>query len=95
MDMLQQKNWMECPSCHDDQHSCHVDGNNKLYRYKSAGNKRLVLLYSFLQVNFYQFEFIYHKECVGVVRIVYNISALGHRSIEIYLFVIRNVWKEQ
>ena len=29
--------WMECPACSLDQHSCHVDGNMKLYRYKSSG----------------------------------------------------------
>ncbi|XP_057306565.1 uncharacterized protein LOC130644823 isoform X2 [Hydractinia symbiolongicarpus] len=57
MDMLQQKNWMECPSCHNDQHSCHVDGNNKLYRYKSAGNKSS-------GPSFYQDLFICDSECV-------------------------------
>ena len=28
---------MECPACALYQHSCHVDGNMKLYRYKSSG----------------------------------------------------------
>ena len=30
-------NFMECPCCTVSQHSCHVDGNCKLYRFKSAG----------------------------------------------------------
>jgi hypothetical protein len=28
---------MECPACEQQQHSVHIDGNMKLYRYKSAG----------------------------------------------------------
>ena len=36
-DKFMGKNWFECPSCAVSQHSCHVDGNSKLYRYKSAG----------------------------------------------------------
>uniref|UniRef100_A0A7M5X014 CxC3 like cysteine cluster domain-containing protein n=2 Tax=Clytia hemisphaerica TaxID=252671 RepID=A0A7M5X014_9CNID len=31
--------WFECPGCGDQQHSCHVDGNNKLYRYKTSGKR--------------------------------------------------------
>lgn len=34
---LQRLDWMKCPPCTVDQHSCHVDGNMKLYRYKSPG----------------------------------------------------------
>lgn len=30
-------NWMKCPVCDTQQHSVHVDGNMKLYRFKSAG----------------------------------------------------------
>ncbi|XP_057310545.1 uncharacterized protein LOC130648507 [Hydractinia symbiolongicarpus] len=26
-----------CPACDQHQQSCHVDGNNKLYRYKTSG----------------------------------------------------------
>ena len=33
-DELQQRNWLECPACDGQQHSCHVDGNCKLYRFK-------------------------------------------------------------
>lgn len=29
--------WMECPCCSVYQHSCHIDGNCKLYRYKTSG----------------------------------------------------------
>uniref|UniRef100_A0A7M5XED2 CxC3 like cysteine cluster domain-containing protein n=2 Tax=Clytia hemisphaerica TaxID=252671 RepID=A0A7M5XED2_9CNID len=29
--------WFDCPACGDQQHSCHVDGNCKLYRYKTSG----------------------------------------------------------
>ncbi|CAH3044257.1 unnamed protein product, partial [Pocillopora meandrina] len=29
--------WMHCPSCSISKHSCHVDGNMKLYHYKSSG----------------------------------------------------------
>lgn len=28
---------MQCPCCKKEQHSCHVDRNMKLYRYKSSG----------------------------------------------------------
>lgn len=34
LDVLQGKQWADCPSCFGSQHSCHVDGNAKLYRYK-------------------------------------------------------------
>ena len=34
LDMLQMKNWMKCPPCHETQHSVHVDGNSKLKRLK-------------------------------------------------------------
>ena len=37
VDKLCMNSWFDCPSCHDQQHSCHVDGNNKLYRYKTSG----------------------------------------------------------
>ncbi|XP_044171275.1 uncharacterized protein LOC122955576 isoform X2 [Acropora millepora] len=33
----QDVSWMECPACSLNQHSCHVDGNMKLYRFKSSG----------------------------------------------------------
>ncbi|XP_066918229.1 uncharacterized protein, partial [Clytia hemisphaerica] len=36
IERIQKKNWMQCPSCTFDQHSCHVDGNCKLYRYRSS-----------------------------------------------------------
>lgn len=31
---------MECPACALYQHSCHVDGNMKLYHYKSSGTQK-------------------------------------------------------
>lgn len=34
---LEGMNWMKCPICSVSQHSCHVDGNMKLYRYHSSG----------------------------------------------------------
>lgn len=37
LDKLRCIDWMECPSCSQHQHSVHVDGNMKLYRFKSAG----------------------------------------------------------
>ncbi|CAH3016573.1 unnamed protein product [Porites evermanni] len=40
LDVLQSKDFMECPTCAVFQHSAHVDGNAKLYRYKSAGRKK-------------------------------------------------------
>lgn len=39
-DMIQKMNWLECPPCTVKQHSCHVDGNCKLYRYSSSGKRR-------------------------------------------------------
>ncbi|KAJ7337885.1 hypothetical protein OS493_008043 [Desmophyllum pertusum] len=32
--------WMECPTCSLYQHSCHVDGNMKLYRYECSGTQK-------------------------------------------------------
>ncbi|XP_044163520.1 uncharacterized protein LOC114951222 isoform X3 [Acropora millepora] len=37
---LEGMNWMKCPICSVSQHSCHVDGNMKLYRYHSSGSQR-------------------------------------------------------
>lgn len=37
INLLQFKDFMVCPTCATYQHSAHVDGNAKLYRYKSAG----------------------------------------------------------
>ena len=34
---LKAMDWMVCPPCAMHQHSGHVDGNLKLYRFKSAG----------------------------------------------------------
>ncbi|PFX21976.1 hypothetical protein AWC38_SpisGene13533 [Stylophora pistillata] len=39
INLLQFKDFMVCPACATYQHSAHVDGNAKLYRYKSAGEK--------------------------------------------------------
>ena len=36
--------WQEFPDCGDQQHSCHVDGNNKLYRYTTTTSGKSVLL---------------------------------------------------
>ncbi|XP_028409280.1 uncharacterized protein LOC114531881 isoform X1 [Dendronephthya gigantea] len=30
---LQLQDWRKCPPCSVDQHSCHIDGNHKVYRY--------------------------------------------------------------
>ena len=49
--------WMECPACALYQHSCHVDGNMKLYRYKSSGT---YVLKSFLK---------YLKKLVGCTTV--------------------------
>ena len=35
--LIEKKNWLKCPCCSINQHSCHIDGNMKLYRYKSSG----------------------------------------------------------
>ena len=39
LDCLQGLDWMKCPSCSISisQHSCHVDGNMKLYRFNTPG----------------------------------------------------------
>uniref|UniRef100_A0A7M5U8G7 CxC3 like cysteine cluster domain-containing protein n=1 Tax=Clytia hemisphaerica TaxID=252671 RepID=A0A7M5U8G7_9CNID len=39
-DLIQSKDWMECPACYPHPHSCHVDGNSKLYRYKRGLRQR-------------------------------------------------------
>lgn len=41
LDKLRCLDWMECPACSDCQHSVHVDGNMKLYRFKSARIKQM------------------------------------------------------
>ena len=38
---LQGHNLIICPTCSIFQHSCHVDGNMKLYRYSSSGGQVL------------------------------------------------------
>ncbi|XP_046861275.1 uncharacterized protein LOC124454529 [Xenia sp. Carnegie-2017] len=40
VEKAQGKEWMFCPSCSSNQHSCHVDGNMKLYRYKHSGREQ-------------------------------------------------------
>ena len=35
LDLLQSKDFMECPTCAVYQHSVYVDGNVKLYQYQS------------------------------------------------------------
>ncbi|XP_028410581.1 uncharacterized protein LOC114533276 isoform X3 [Dendronephthya gigantea] len=40
LNKLRHINWMECPACEQQQHSVHMDGNMKLYRYKSAGIRK-------------------------------------------------------
>eukprot|EP00111_Clytia_hemisphaerica_P015835 TCONS_00046776-protein len=42
---LQKINLFECPCCSINQHSCHVDGNCKLYRYASSGKRRRKSIY--------------------------------------------------
>lgn len=37
VEIIKGLSWMVCPTCALDQHSCHVDGNMKLYRYQSSG----------------------------------------------------------
>ena len=44
LDMLQMKNWMKCPPCHETQHSVHVDENSKLKRLNKSGRLALFLL---------------------------------------------------
>lgn len=39
-DRIQEKNWLECRPCEIQQHSCYVDGNSKLYRYRLGKRKR-------------------------------------------------------
>eukprot|EP00794_Sanderia_malayensis_P004264 gene4264-4831_t len=56
IDKLMGKDWMKCPCCSISQHSCHVDGNCKLYRYKSAGVRR--------NKSYYAGQFIYENEVV-------------------------------
>eukprot|EP00794_Sanderia_malayensis_P003922 gene3922-4467_t len=57
MEQFQEKNWMMCPTCSISQHSCHVDGNFKVYRYKGAGSKR--------KENYYAGIFVQSNESVN------------------------------
>lgn len=45
LNILRHMDWMKCPACNDFQHSVHVDGNMKLYRFKSAGSWVLYKLF--------------------------------------------------
>ena len=38
LQMLQGKDWMECPPCFESQHSVHADGNSKLKRLINSGS---------------------------------------------------------
>uniref|UniRef100_A0A7M5UXB5 CxC3 like cysteine cluster domain-containing protein n=1 Tax=Clytia hemisphaerica TaxID=252671 RepID=A0A7M5UXB5_9CNID len=55
-DLIQSKDWMECPACHLRPHSSHVDGNVKLYRYKRGIRQRQ---------SFYDGRFIIPNESVS------------------------------
>ena len=37
VNLLEGMDWMKCPSCSINRHSCHVDGNMKLHHYHSFG----------------------------------------------------------
>ena len=60
IDMLMHKDWMVCPPCHLDQHSVHIDGNMKLYRYNSAGGYEN----GFCNINGYTINVIQYSKCV-------------------------------
>ena len=36
VDGLQLQDWKKCPPCSVNQHSCHIDGNHKVYRFKKV-----------------------------------------------------------
>ncbi|XP_028415546.1 uncharacterized protein LOC114538616 isoform X3 [Dendronephthya gigantea] len=74
VDILQEKQWANCPSCFRSQHSCHVDGNAKLYRYNSVprGERKC----------YYENTFIEDDELVEehLNNVYSNNSAKGHSS---------------
>eukprot|EP00794_Sanderia_malayensis_P005818 gene5818-6514_t len=75
-EVMQMKNLFECPSCSIQQHSSHVDGNCKLYRYKSSGKyvtKKTVLLWRFI--------FCDDKLVDNALQIIYNNPDIGRISI--------------
>ena len=37
LNKIRKQHWVECPCCTVSQHSSHVDGNCKLYRYRNSG----------------------------------------------------------
>ena len=43
VDSLHEQDWKKCPPCSIDQHSCHVDGNQKVYRFKKVSRYMYVL----------------------------------------------------
>ncbi|XP_046856056.1 uncharacterized protein LOC124449149 [Xenia sp. Carnegie-2017] len=36
IDLLHEQTWKNCPPCSIDQHSCHIDGNQKVYRFSKV-----------------------------------------------------------
>jgi hypothetical protein len=73
---LQSKDWMKCPCCLVKQHSCHVVGNCKLYRYKSSGR--------------YEFCFLYQDKCYCFL-LRYEYVSLW-KIISISLFIVEADW---
>ena len=57
LDKLRHIDWMECPCCNVSQHSVHVDGNMKLYRFKSTGTWVVFLLHTLASCNWMWFDF--------------------------------------
>ena len=51
VDGLQLQDWKMCPPCSVNQHSCHIDGNHKVYRFKKVSKYCIIkqtLIYSFV-----------------------------------------------
>eukprot|EP00794_Sanderia_malayensis_P001096 gene1096-440_t len=72
-EVMQMKNLFECPSCSIQQHSSHVDGNCKLYRYKSSGKRRRQSFYGDL-------FFCDDKLVDNALQIIYNNPDIGRIS---------------
>eukprot|EP00794_Sanderia_malayensis_P005002 gene5002-5659_t len=73
-EVMQMKNLFECPSCSIQQHSSHVDGNCKLYRYKSSGKRRRQSFYGDL-------FFCDDKLVDNALQIIYNNPDIGRISV--------------
>ena len=73
IESLQGKKWIDCPSCFGCQHSCHVDGNAKLYRY-SCVRRYSTCICSLLNL------LVVYDNCIINYKLVYELICYVFRG---------------